>query len=304
MSLPAVCAVILNHREADQVVRLLHALRRVRYRNLDVVVVDNDSGAGDLARLRQVAEVVESGANLGYAGGNNVGIGVALERGADYVWILNPDVEPARPSLRRLVRSAEADERIGVLGCRILDGDAERAVIQSEGGRIDWAAGGRSELLGRGEQPGRPSGVVDVDFVPGAAMLVRSSVFERVGLLPEDFFMYFEETEFCVRVAEAGFRVAVEPRAVVSHFSGRRLGLPGETYIYYFVRNRILFGSRRTEVPMDDLVADVEGFVESWRRRVDDVDPGWRHRFDQLVEWAIDDARHGRSGRRNDVGLH
>lgn len=304
MSLPRVSAVVLNHREADQVVRLLRSLRRVRYPGLDVVVVDNDSGAADLARLSQIAEVVESGANLGYAGGNNVGIEVSLKRGADFVWILNPDVEPARSSLRKLVRAAMTDDSIGVVGGRIMDGDAEGDVIESEGGRIDWVTGGTSVLLERGRRPSRKgrAAIVDVDFVPGAAMLVRASVFESIGLLPEDFFMYFEETEFCVRAAAAGFRVVVAPSAFVSHYSGRRQGLPGETYLYYFVRNRLLFGIRHTEVEFDRLVADVEPFIQSWRDRVAREDVGWASRFEELVRWAIADAREGRSGRRLDVG--
>ena len=295
-----VTAIILNHREADQALRLLAALRRVKYDPLDVLVVDNASGAGDLVRLRQRNEVIESGANLGYAGGNNVGIREALSRGADAVWILNPDVEPSRRSLGRLVETMRSDPRIGVLGCRILEGEGDYPTVQSEGGSIVWEAGGRSELLGRGthlKRRRRKAEVRDVDFVPGAAMLVRRQVLEQVGLLPEQYFMYFEETEFCLQAARAGWRVAVNPNAEVTHYSGRRIGLPSPTYLYYFVRNRLLFGREHTEMPFEDLVADVEEWVDSWRRRVQEVDPAWLPRFESLVRRAVTDARQGTYGK-------
>ena len=295
-----VTALVLNHREADQTLRLLDALGKVRYDPFDVLVVDNASGAGDLVRLRQRAEVIGSGGNFGYAGGNNVGIRVALERGADAVWILNPDVEPSRRSLARLVETMRSDGRIGVLGCRILEGEGDYPTVQSEGGEIVWEAGGRSELMARGthlKRRRRKAEVRDVDFVPGAAMLVRREVFEQVGLLPEQYFMYFEETEFCLSVAAAGWRVAVDPNAEVTHYSGRRIGLPSETYVYYFLRNRLLFGKVHTDVPFDDLVADVEEWVDSWRRRVREVDADWLPRFEWLVRRAIADAHSGTYGK-------
>jgi hypothetical protein len=295
-----VTAIVLNHREADQVLRLLDSLGKVRHKSLGVLVVDNDSGAGDLVRLRQRAEVIESGGNLGYAGGNNVGIREALSRGAEAVWILNPDVEPSRRSLGRLVETMKSDERIGVLGCRILEGEGDYPTVQSEGGEIVWEAGGRSELIGRGthlKRRRRTAEVRDVDFVPGAAMLVRTEVLEQVGLLPEQYFMYFEETEFCLQVSRAGWRVAVDPNAEVTHYSGRRIGLPSPTYVYYFIRNRLLFGKEHTQLPFGDLVADVEEWVGSWRRRVEEVDADWLPRFESLVRRAIADARDGTFGK-------
>jgi len=304
MTNPRVWALVLNHREADAALRLLGSLRKMRYSALDVLVLDNDSGAGDVTRLEQVAEVVGTGANLGYGGGNNVGIRMALERGADFVWILNPDVDPPRRSLRRLVKTMEEEPGIGVLGVRLLEGRADISTVQSEGGRIVWEAGGRSELIDRGRRVSRRdgAGVRDVDFVPGSAMLIKSAVFEKAGLLPEDYFMYFEETEFCIRVAEAGFRIAVDTRVQIGHLSGRSVGLPSEVYLYYFIRNRLLFGLRHTEVTFDALAEDVAPFIDSWRRRVREVDEKWLPRFEQLVRWALDDARAEEFGVREGVG--
>jgi GT2 family glycosyltransferase len=298
-----VTAVVLNHREAMDTLRCLGALRKVRYRPLTRLVVDNASGPGEVAWLRSVgATVVESGGNLGYAGGNNVGVRLALESGAQAVWLVNPDAYVHRHSLRRLVRALRRHPEVGIAGPRILEAESSVPRVQSDGGRLVWEAGGRSELIGRGKAPDRSRGVRLVDFVPGAAMLVRRRVFEDVGLLPEEFFLYFEETEFCVRAAAAGWKVAVEPSALAVHRFASADGLPTETLLYYFIRNRLLFGQKHTDVPFEVLLADLEGFIASWRRRVEERNPQWMGRFEQLAAMAVEDARGGIIGRREGVG--
>jgi GT2 family glycosyltransferase len=142
-----------------------------------------------------------------------------------------------------------------------------------------------------------------VDFVPGAAMLVRRGVFEDVGLLPEEWFLYFEETDFCVRAGRAGWKVAVDTGARAVHRFGSADGLPSEVLVYYFVRNRLLFGERFTDVPFEALLADLEGFVASWRRRVRERKPDWLGRFEELVALATADARAGVTGKRDGVGV-
>jgi GT2 family glycosyltransferase len=299
-----VWAVVLNHREATDTLRCLGALGKVRYRPLTRLVVDNASGPGEVAWLRSAgATVAESGGNLGYAGGNNVGIRRALEAGAEAVWVVNPDAYPEPGSLRRLVRALDRHPEVGIVGPRILEAEAASPRIQSDGGRIVWEAGGRSELIGRGTSPGRSGKVGLVDFVPGAAMLVRRRVFEDIGLLPEEYFLYFEETDFCVRAGRAGWKVAVDTGARVVHRFAAPDGLPAETLIYYFVRNRLLFGRRFTEVPFEALLGDLEGFIASWRRRVQERKPEWLGRFEELVAWGIADGRAGVTGRREDVGV-
>lgn len=303
MRRPPVWAVVLNHHDAPDTERCLGSLAKVRYRPLVPLVVDNDSGASEVAFLRTLgARVVESGGNLGYAGGNNVGIRLALAEGARAVWLVNPDAYVDRRCLRRLVRDLRRHPRVGVVGPRILEAGSDTPRVQSDGGRIVWEAGGRSELIGRGSPAGRGGGLRSVDFVPGAAMLVRREVFEEVGLLPEEFFLYFEETEFCVRAARAGWEVAVDTAARAFHRFAPADGLPSEMLIYYFIRNRLLFGQRHTEVPFSALVADLQGFIASWRRRVEERRPEWLGRFRELVEMAVTDGRSAVTGRREGVG--
>jgi GT2 family glycosyltransferase len=295
--------VVLNHKEEAATLRCVAALQASRYRDLTVIVVDNDSGRREVDRLRGSApRLLESGGNLGYAGGNNVGIRYALDGGADAVWVVNPDATVHRSALRHMLRLARGT--VGIVGSRILDGSRSIPTIQSLGGRIVWEAGGRSQLLDTGVQAPRllRGRARPVDFVHGASMLVRREVFEEIGLLPEEYFMYFEETEFCLRAARAGFRIVASPWADVVHHSARSVGLPGEVYVYYFVRNRLLFGMRHTLESVDDMVDDLGPSLGGWRRRVERVDPSWMPRFEELVAMAIEDAKAGRTGRRAGIG--
>ena len=301
---PNVWAVVLNHRNAAETLQCVQALKKVRYRSLEIRIVENGSGDDEIDRLGNAATIIESGANRGYAGGNNVGILAALDGGAEAVWLLNPDAVPRRRALPRMIRSMNSDPRIGIVGCRLLEGGAPYPTVQSDGGRIVWEKGARSELIGHGEWSRRRGrgGVQDVDFVPGASMLIRRGLIEEIGLLPEEYFMYFEETEFCVLAKKADWRIVVDPTAEVVHDSGRSEGLLGETFLYYFIRNRILFGRRHTSATFAELSADLVPFIEGWRNRVEAVDFGFLRRFEQLVRWALADAEAGRTGRRDDIG--
>jgi len=154
--------------------------------------------------------------------------------------------------------------------------------------RAHRVGGGGPQRADRpGKAPGRPGGLQLVDFVPGAAMLVRRRVFDDIGLLPEEFFLYFEETEFCVRAAVAGWKVAVEPSALAVHRFASADGLPTETLLYYFIRNRLLFGQKRTDRPFEALLADLEGFIASWRRRVEERNPQWMGASRSWWRWRL-----------------
>lgn len=303
-----VTAVVVNHRSEDDLHHCLAALRKVRGADLDWVVVDNEPPGRDRSALLAAAAgapIVEAGDNLGYAGGNNLGISWALERGADFVWLLNPDARPHRSALRHMLAGAEAHPDAGAIGARVVDGSIHPPVIQSEGGEIDMAHAARSVLLRRNEPARRWRGVGEpreVDFVPGVSLLLRRSAAEEVGPLPEKWFMYFEEADYQLLAKASGWRSVVVPKARVWHHSARTDGLPGEVFSYYFVRNRIHFGREHGDASVERSVADLEGFLDGWRRRIDRVDRDWRDRFDQLVEWAIADAAAGRWGRRPDVG--
>ena len=242
--LPKVGIVILNWNGLEDTSACLASLAAVDYPEVEVVVVDNGSTDGSPDHIRErfpEVMVLETGRNLGYAGGNNVGVRYALDRSADYVLLLNNDTEVAPDSLRRLVEAVEADPRAGVAGPTIYYHDRPE-LIWSAGGAIDWRRGS-TRMVGLDEPDRGQFGVTprEVDFVTGCAMLIRREVLERVGLLDERFFLYYEEVEWCVRARRAGYRILHVPAARIWHKipSDGRESSP--SVHYYMARNRLLF---------------------------------------------------------------
>lgn len=303
-AVPRVYAVVLNHRHSRDALRAVASLFESTPRP-SIVVVDNGSPPRQLEVLRSglPADVsfVESGENLGYAGGNNLGIAVALRAGADFVWILNADVVVEPEALGLLLATAASHPQAGIIGSRVLHGRGEE--IWFNGGAIVWSRGGATRHLGMGkadtEVPALGPSVVD--YITGAAMLVRSEVFADAGLLPEDYFLYFEETDFSVRARLVGWWAMLEPRSRVRHFKRSSGALPQPYFVYYFIRNRIVFGTRYTGWPAARIVADQQRFIESWRRRVKERAPEWLPVYERLVQMAIEDGTAGRVGRRKEI---
>jgi GT2 family glycosyltransferase len=301
-----VYVVILNYRHADDTLRCLGTLRRSTYRWQFPVIVDNGSGTDVVAALRAGAgatRLLVAPDNLGYAGGNNLGIRHALDHRADYIWILNPDTEIEPDALAQLVTTMDEQPDVGMVGSRVLYGGSVPPRISADGGRIDWLRGGATEHVsdGRPESDVPATEPFPVDYASGTSMLVRADVLRRVGLLPEHYFLYFEETAFSIQVARHGWRVLVNPRSRVWHHKRSYGSVPQPYYVYYFVRNRLLFGTEFTELDVDAIARDLQTWVDAWRAKVAKAAPDWLGTFDQLVSWALADGREGRSGRRRDI---
>src|SRR5712672_2084688 len=133
---PSVSCILLNWKGWRDTVACLDALARLDYENLSVIVVDNGSADESVRRIREAAPdilVLETGSNLGFAGGNNVGIRHALAQGADYIWLLNNDTKPEPAALAQLVRRAESNSRFGEIGSVLVRAD-EPSRIQAWGG--------------------------------------------------------------------------------------------------------------------------------------------------------------------------
>jgi len=243
---PLAAAVVLVYNRWGLLPRCLPALFDSTYPNLRVLVVDNGSSVPcpDNARpLLDRCTVLRTPKNLGYAGGNNVGIARALDLGAEYVLLINDDAYVEKDCLEKLVAAMVADPRAGAVGPLVLDA-REPGVVQSAGGLWD-----RGKLRGhhrdRGvAHRGQYDRVLPSDFVDGCCILLRASALRRVGALDEAFFLYYEEAELCHRLRTAGYSCLVVPWARVEH-EGPRTGARGSPVTSYFShRNRFLFVRR------------------------------------------------------------
>ena len=240
---PRVLIIVLCYNGVELTLDCLESLRRLEYESVDILIVDNASRDDTPAVVRAhfpEVRVIETRANLGFAAGNNVGLRYALEQGYDYALLLNNDTEVAPDFLDQLVQVAEADPAIGAIGPTIYY-HACPDMIWSAGGVIDWRHG-NSAMRGIGQRDrGQYRTAVDVDFVSGCALLCKRAALERAGLLDERFFMYYEETEWCVRAARLGFRIVHLPTAQIWHKIPLDARADQPYVAYYMTRNRLLF---------------------------------------------------------------
>lgn len=251
---PAVVIIILNWNNPDVTLECLRSVMALDYPAdcLQVVVVDNGSTDNSVTRLRGAyldVTLMETGTNLGYAGGNNVGIRYGLERGAEWICILNNDVTVAPDFLTILISVLQEDQDAGV---------ATPLVADMTNPQLVWALGsavnrrtGAVHRLHTDEQveEWRRQQPFVVDAASGAAMLVKRQVFEQVGLLDESFFLYYEETDWCLRVHQAGYRVLAVPASVVWHRVSATLGTASPVIDYYMLRNHLHLIARNWHGP-------------------------------------------------------
>jgi GT2 family glycosyltransferase len=244
VNLPDVSIILLNWNGLADTLACLDSLSRLDYPSFQVVVIDNGSSDGSPEAIRKAhpeVRVLETGENLGYVGGNNLGLDYACSRGSVYALLLNNDTEVAPDFLRRMVEFAEIDPMVGVVGPTIYYADPAE-MIWSAGGQLERRTGltlmyGMDEVdRGQfGESPRK------VDFVTGCALLAKTAVVKEVGKLDSRFFAYFEENEWCIRVAQAGYTIYHLPTARIWHkISPARREHSPQVY-YYMTRNRLLF---------------------------------------------------------------
>jgi GT2 family glycosyltransferase len=176
--------------------------------------------------------------NRGYAGNNNLGIHAALQSGADWVLVLNDDVELDARCIELLLAAGATDPRIGMIGPRLYHYD-EPDVIQSDGGLFD--ASWRAAHAAQNERDyGTPMLPSDMAWLSGCVLLVRRALIEQTGMLDERFFLYWEEVEWCRRAIREGWRIVHEPAARAWHKGVQRNYRPRPEVSYYMTRNRLL----------------------------------------------------------------
>jgi len=253
---PLVYIVLLNWNGWRDTRACLDSLEGLSYPNYRVVVVDNASTDGSEARLREShpeVTLLQSGANLGFAGGNNVGLRYALGGGADYVWLLNNDTLVEPDALTHLLARMEEDPEVGLCGSTLVY-EGDRETVQAWGGARYNRWLGTVRHLGQGKPRAQavdaPSVERDLDYLVAASTLASRRFLEEVGLLREDYFLYFEELDWAVR-AKGRFRLGYAPKSVVYHKEGSSIGGSDQakphkswTADLYALKNRVVFTRR------------------------------------------------------------
>lgn len=270
---PHVTIVILNwNREADTL-GCLDSLAGMNYPSFSIVVVDNGSTDGSpeaierWGRENRPLTLIRNPENMGFVRGSNQGMRHALSTDTDYVFLLNNDTVVEPDALSLLITTAErsgdtsgdigddtgsdtrgdTDGDIGMVGPKIYQYGKDN-VLDSAGTRtITWLAQGF--LLGHGEEDhGQYDNPGEMPYITGTALLVKRAVLEKVGLMDEDYFCYFDDFDWGLKARKFGYRLLLVPEAVVQHKGSQTAGFGSPFYVHQRIRGQIIFARKHIPV--------------------------------------------------------
>ncbi|GAB4025535.1 glycosyltransferase family 2 protein [Spirosoma koreense] len=251
-STPLISLITINYNQAVVTCDMLESARTLTYPRFEIIVVDNGSREDPTAAIEQGnypnVTVVVSPENLGFSGGNNLGIQYAK---GDYYFLLNNDTIVTPDLLEQLLEPFLRDETIGVTCPKIRYYDQQN-IIQYAGYRpLDpyrgqtWSVGLKEPDQGQYDQSG------PTYFAHGAAMMVRREVLDRAGSLDDSFFLYYEELDWSARIRRAGFQIYYQAKALIFHRESMSVGKMNPLKVYYHTRNRLWFMRRNvTGLPL------------------------------------------------------
>lgn len=244
-----VAIVILQWNNAAETIACIRSVLQIDYPSFEILLVDNGSREDELAAVRAAFPElisIENGVNLGFAEGNNVGMRAALQRGAEYILLLNNDTVVDRHLLHAFVSAARQYPTAGVFGAKIYYFDEPLTL---------WYAGGDVHPRGmrcyhegctQTEDNTHYAAIRETGYACGCALFVKREVIERVGMMTPEFFLIWEEIDWCWRIRKAGYGCLFVPEAKVWHkiSSSFEEGNRGPLWQYFYFRNRLLFIER------------------------------------------------------------
>lgn len=293
-----VAAVICNYNKKEYVSQCIQSVMESLFEDMDIVVVDNASADGSAEHIRErfgsKVKLFVNEENLGGSGGFNTGIRYALEKGYEYVWCLDNDVLVDENAVGELYAFMEKHPEVGMAGSKVYHME-DPDHVQQFGIDIVWDEYCcEAKYYGRTEDGSMPEAVY-ADAVAACSVLVRSSVIRKIGVLPEENFLYWDDTEWGYRCNLAGYKVVSLGSSKVLHSMGAKKESENTFPLYYAWRNWIRFFMKYTpEEKREDMCsAFLEGIFDVV---YNDLYLGEENRA-KTVMYAYDDAIHGRMGK-------
>ena len=254
-----IAIIVLNWKQPRLTLETITSLLKIKHTSFDykIILVDNGSPDNSLKIFNQEyknnnsIKILETNANLGYTGGNNFGINYALKNKFDFLVLLNNDVLVDPNFLEELLKEST---RYDILGPKIyfapgFEFHKDRyqkkdlgKVIWSMGGQMDWNNIYGSNISIDDIDHGQFEKIIsNIDFVSGCCLMASHQVFEAIGKLDENYFMYLEDVDFCHRAKIASFKMACIPKSIIWHVNSGSTSGPGHLQNYFITRNRIYF---------------------------------------------------------------
>jgi hypothetical protein len=243
---PKIGIIIVNYNGEKYTNDCIKSVLKSSYQNYLVIVVDNASTDNSVKLLEEFNNkivIIKNNENLGFSGANNIGIKYALENECEYVLLLNNDTEIDKDLIKNMVDSSMKNNN-AIISPKIYYYN-EPNKIWSAGGGLNWKKGlsfhyGQNEI-----DKGQYDQQKEIDFATGCCILIHKSIFDKIGFLAEEYFLYFEDTDFCVRAKRAGIEILYEPSAKLWHkVSSTTGGEESLITLYYGNRNRLYFNDK------------------------------------------------------------
>jgi hypothetical protein len=267
-----VFVTLVNYNSNQNTYACLQSLEEINTVGFDlnVVVIDNASKEKfekDKEYQKFDLKIISSEKNLGFAGGQNMGIKYALDNGADYVLVLNNDVILDKNLIVELLQTFTEEKDCGIVSPKMYFAKGHEfhkdRYTKDEQGRVIWYAGGKIDWKNviayhRGVDEidkGQYERVEQTDFASGCCEMIKREVFEKVGFFDERYFLYYEDNDLSQRAKKQGFKIFYQPKSILWHLNAGSTGGSGSAlHDYYITRNRLLFGfthcSFRTKIAL------------------------------------------------------
>lgn len=241
------CVILLNYNSYKDTVGCIHRLIKIGVEPTAIIVVDNHSNDDSFKKLQQNKyefNLISAPKNLGYAAGNNIGIKFALTLKAKKICVMNPDIYFESNFLKPLMIDLDQDKKIGVIGpcLRYLDSKE----VASVGGTFHMYSG--KSRFNHMHEEYRDYGKVNCDYISGGCMMFDSDILENVGLIPEIYFLNYEDNEWCKKISESGYKVVCDSSYYVFHKGESSIDKISGLGVYFMLRNRVLFAKRNASI--------------------------------------------------------
>ncbi len=241
--------IILNYNGYYDSIECINSLQKsVSEDSIDyqIIVVDNHSTDNSFELLKNSLSnkiiLLQSSRNAGYAYGNNIGIQYALEHGAEYICILNNDTIIVEDFLTPCIDVLEKNDRLAIIGPMLIN--YNNNLVQSTGGNLSIIKGKCYRFNSNKPVSTIKESIIKCDVVFGAAMVFRSSLIQVIGLIPENYFLFYEETEWCYRAIKSGLTNCVTTKTKIIHKESGSMKALSKMQRYLMERNRTLFVKR------------------------------------------------------------
>jgi GT2 family glycosyltransferase len=270
-----VAIVILNWNSYDDTIECLNSLVDLDYPFFEVFLVDNGSKDNSLVRIENeyrrgkfpyIINILKSDRNLGFAGGNNIGIQKAYQENFNYFWLLNNDTTVDPNALNELINEIKGDSKVGIVGSKIYYYGTD--IIWFAGGVVNKYTGKTSHIGFKEKDKFQYNNIKEVDYISGCSLLFKKELIETAGYMSEDYFLYYEETDWNLRAHKCDWKIKYVPGSIIYHKVSVSSG--GENnlapYVDYFYLRNCYIMIKRNQSSLSQIISLILLFFRFFKK--------------------------------------